>query len=149
MTPDQILRLRASWALVVPVAEAVAARFYERLFTLDPALRPLFAHADPAAQRRKLVQTFAVVVAGLEDLGRLLPAVEALGRRHATYGVTAAHYETVREAFLWTLAQGLGDGFDGATRAAWATAYDLLAAAMQRAAGCPDEPVAVARARSA
>ena len=133
MTPDQISRVRASWALVVPMAEVVAARFYERLFAVDPALRSLFTHTDAASQRRKLVQTLAIVVAGLEDLPRLLPAVEALGRRHAGYGVGESHYVTVGDVLLWTLAQGLGDAFDDATRAAWAAAFGVLAEAMQGA----------------
>jgi len=149
MTPDQIARVRASWTLVVPVADTVAARFYERLFALDPTLRPLFVHTDPASQRRKLVQTLAVVVAAIDDLSRLLPAVEALGRRHTAYGVTDAHYATVGEALLWTLERGLGDTFDDATRGAWAAAYGLLATAMQRAAvpaPCrPEHPRTAAR----
>jgi hemoglobin-like flavoprotein len=134
MTPDQIARVRATWALVVPIAETAAAWFYDRLFTLDPSLRPLFAHGDLVAQRRKLMQTFAVVAAKLDDLPQLLPAVEALGRRHAGYGVRDEHYATVRDALLWTLAQGLGDAFDDEARAAWAAAYALLAETMRRAA---------------
>ena len=133
LTPDQIDRVRASWSLVVPVAETVAARFYQRLFEVDPSLRALFGHTDPASQQRKLVQTLAVVVAGVDDLDRLLPAVEALGRRHAGYGVSASHYDTVGDALVWTLARGLGDAFDADTRAAWTAAYALLAQAMKEA----------------
>lgn len=144
MTRDQIARVRSSWALVVPLAEVVAARFYEQLFTLDPSLRPLFAHTDSAAQRRKFVQTLAIVVAGLDDLPRLLPAIEALGQRHAGYGVTDAHYGTVRAALLWTLERGLGPDFDERTREAWDAAYHLLATVMQRAAarGTPNAETA-------
>lgn len=134
MTQDQIDRVRASWRLVVPVAETVAAQFYERLFALDPALRPLFAHVDPVTQQRKLLQTLAIVVAGVDDFSQLLPAVEALGRRHVGYGVVEAQYATVRQALLWTLERGLGDVFDGDTRCAWAAAYDVLATAMLDAA---------------
>ena len=135
MTPDQIARVRASWTLVVPVAEIVAGRFYEQLFARDPALRSLFAHADLTTQRRKLMQTLAVVVAGIENIDLLLPAVEELGRRHARYGVTDAHYDAVGEALLRTLALALGDRFDRKTREAWSAAYSLLAEAMKRGAG--------------
>lgn len=130
MSPDQIARVRASWTLLAPIAETAASRFYERLFELDPSLAPLFAAADPATQRRKLVQTLAMVVAGIEDFDRLLPAVEALGRRHDAYGVRPEHYATVGEALLWTLRRALGDAFDDATRAAWADAFAALAGAM-------------------
>jgi len=134
MTPDQVNRVRTSWTLVVPVGEIVAAQFYERLFMLDPSLRLLFAHVDLTTQQRKFFQTLAMVVAGVDDFSQLLPAVEALGRRHVGFGVIEAHYATVREALLWALARGLGEGFDDATRAAWAAAYDLLATVMLEAA---------------
>ena len=130
MSPDQIARVRASWTLLAPIAETAASRFYERLFELDPSLAPLFAAADPATQRRKLVQTLAMVVAGIEDFDRLLPAVEALGRRHDAYGVRPEHYATVGEALLWTLHRALGDAFDDATRTAVADAFAALAGAM-------------------
>ena len=140
MTSDRIARVRASWALVVPIAESAAAHFYERLFALDPALRPLFDGADLTAQRRKLMQSLAVVVAGLGDLPRLLPAVEALGRRHVGYGVADAHYDTVGAALVATLASALGDAFDDETRGAWLEAYALLADAMRRGAAAGDGP---------
>lgn len=134
MTPDQVARVRASWALVVPIAETVAARFYEHLFAEQPALRPLFAHADLTTQRRKLAQTLAVVVAGLDDPSRLLPAVEALGRRHVGYGVADDDYAVVGVVLLRTLHEALGEAFDAATRDAWRDAYAQLAGAMRRAA---------------
>ena len=47
-------------------------------------------------------------VKGLDHLEQLVPTVKALGRRHGTFGVTDAHYETVASALLWTLEMGLG-----------------------------------------
>jgi len=73
-------------------------------------------------------------VSGLERLEKLLPAVQALGRRHAGYGVKDEHYATVAAALLWTLEQGLGDGFTPEVREAWTTAYLALAGVMQQAA---------------
>ena len=49
--------------------------------------------------------------------------MQALGRRHAGYGVRPEHYDTVGAALLWTLEQGLGDAFTDDVRAAWAEAY--------------------------
>jgi hemoglobin-like flavoprotein len=146
MTPDQIARVRASWALIVPVAETVAARCYERLFALHPSLRALFARVDLVSQQRKLVQTLGMVVAGIDDLSSLLPALETLGQRHAAYGVTPAHYEALGDALLWAIDRALGDVFDGSTRQAWAAAYDLLATTMVARAGGhgPERPRAPA-----
>jgi hemoglobin-like flavoprotein len=134
MTPRQIELIRASWSAVEPMAYRAATLFYYQLFELDPTLERLFRKADMAKQRKVLMQTLAVVVKNLDRLDTIVPAVEALGRRHAGYGVRAEHYETVGVALLWTLEQGLGEAFDDETRDAWATAYGTLASVMIGAA---------------
>lgn len=100
----------------------------------------MFAHTDMPAQRRNLMQTLTVVVKSIDRLETIIPAVEALGRRHAGYGVEAAHFATVGQALLDTLAIGLGDGFTPEVRVSWAAAYGLLASVMIDAMG--DEAVA-------
>ena len=134
MTPRQQTLIRESWAQVAPIADAAATIFYDRLFELDPSLRRLFSRTDMAGQRRNLIQTLAVVVASIDRLESIVPAVEALGRRHAGYGVEAAHFETVGQALLDSLAVGLGEDFTAEVRDAWATAYGILAGVMQSAA---------------
>lgn len=130
MTPRQIELVRSSFAAVEPIADAAATIFYRRLFDLDPAVRALFTATDMAVQRRNLMQTLTVVVRGLDRLEGLVPAVEALGRRHAGYGVKADDFETVGAALLDTLEEGLGDAFTAETRDAWAAAYGILASVM-------------------
>jgi hemoglobin-like flavoprotein len=134
MTPNQQQLIRDTWAQVTPIADEAARLFYERLFELDPALRRLFARTDMPAQRRNLVQTLTVVVKSIDKLETLVPAVEAMGRRHAGYGVRPRHYATVGQALLDTLALGLGDSFTADARDAWAEAYGLLADIMISAA---------------
>ncbi len=90
-------------------------------------------------QKRKLMQMLAVAVANLQQLDNVLGAVQDLGRRHATYGVTSADYEPVGDALLWTLEQGLGPDFTPPVKEAWGTAYATLAGAMTAAAAAtPD-----------
>ena len=134
MTPKQQGAIRSSWANVVPIADTAAVLFYERLFALDAGLRPMFAHTDMQAQRKILMQTLTVVVKSIDRLDTLVPAVEALGRRHAGYGVRAGDYATVGRALLDTLNTGLGDGFTHEVEAAWTEAYELLAGVMLAAA---------------
>jgi hemoglobin-like flavoprotein len=86
LTPEQKQLVRSTWALVAPIQEEAARLFYGRLFEIDPSTRALFASTDMAEQGRKLMQTIAVAVAGLERLNAILPAVEALGRRHVATG---------------------------------------------------------------
>jgi hemoglobin-like flavoprotein len=134
MTPDQKRLVQESWAQVAPNAGLVASLFYDRLFTLDPSLRFMFAHADMTEQGKKLTQMLTVAVKSLDRLEQLLPAVDALGRRHAGYGVRDEHYETVGCALLDTLALGLGDAFTPTARTAWTEVYAALSGVMQRAA---------------
>lgn len=137
MTPAQKTLVQQSFARVAPISEQAAALFYGRLFELDPQLRSLF-RGDMKEQGRKLMQMLAVAVNGLDRLEELVPAVQALGRRHLGYGVEDGHYETVGEALLWTLQQGLGDAFTADTRQAWAEVYGLLAATMRSAAAAAE-----------
>jgi nitric oxide dioxygenase len=142
MTPRQIQLVRETFAAVEPIADAAATIFYRRLFDLDPDLRALFP-SDLTAQRRNLMQTLTVVVRNLDRLEGILPAVEALGRRHAGYRVRADDYETVGAALLDTLEEGLAEAFTPDVRAAWAAAYGLLASVMTGAAdGVRDADVA-------
>jgi nitric oxide dioxygenase len=133
MTPEEIDAVQRSWRQVLPMADAAARLFYGRLFALNPSLRRMF-RGDIEQQGRKLMETLSYVVDNLGRLPELLPAVQALGRRHAAYGVREEHYTAVEAALLWTLEQGLGESFTPAVRAAWSRAYTLLASAMQQAA---------------
>lgn len=139
MTPTEVGLIKASWTAVEPIADTAAELFYGRLFELDPALQRLFRRTDMAAQRKVLMQTLTVVVKSLDRLDQIVPAVQALGRRHAGYGVRAEHYDTVGAALLWTLEQGLGDGFTPEVRDAWTQAYGTLASVMIDAAAADSQ----------
>ncbi|MCI0535482.1 MAG: globin domain-containing protein [Verrucomicrobiales bacterium] len=133
MTPQQITLVQTTWEQVVPISETAASLFYGRLFELDPELKPLFK-SDIKEQGKKLMQMITLAVSGLNDLNKLVPAVEDLGRRHVRYGVRQKDYETVGAALLWTLEQGLGNTFTREVKDAWATVYAALATTMQKAA---------------
>jgi hemoglobin-like flavoprotein len=133
ITSDDILRVRASFALVVPIKEAAADLFYNRLFEIAPQVRALFPD-DLAEQKRKLMAMIATAVGGLHNLDNLVPAVKALGARHVGYGAKAEHYAVVGEALLWTLERGLGEAFTPEVRQSWTKVYGTLAAVMQAGA---------------
>lgn len=131
MTPQQIALVQHSFAKVRPIATTAAELFYNRLFSLDPGLRPLFKSGDMVRQGQMLMSMIGTAVGGLGNLEKLSPVVRALGARHADYGVQSRHYMVVGAALLWTLEQGLGDEFTPEVREAWAGAYDLLSQVMQ------------------
>jgi hemoglobin-like flavoprotein len=133
MTPSQIDHVKNSFAAVRPISDRAGMLFYERLFALDPSLRPLFK-GDIETQSRQLMQMIAVAVDSLDRLEIIVPAVQALGVRHARYGVIDAHYDTMADALLWTLAHGLGPAYTEEIAEAWVAAYTVLADTMKSAA---------------
>lgn len=133
MTPEQKKLVQQSFAKVLPIKGQAAELFYGRLFELDPSLRVMFT-GDMKRQGEMLMSVLAMAVNGLDRLHAIIPAVEALGRRHLNYGVRGEHYDTVGDALLWTLEMGLGDAFTPETRNAWAACYRMLAGVMQDAA---------------
>lgn len=133
MTPQQISLVQKTWAIAEPLGDTVTTLFYGRLFELDPSLRSLFKK-DMLEQGRSLRAMLSMVTAGLANVDKLLPAMAACGRRHVPYGVVDSQYDTVREALLWTLSEGLREIFTTEVREAWAATYELLAGVMKEAA---------------
>ncbi len=133
MTPEQAVMVKESWAKVMPIADKAAELFYGRLFEMDPALKPLFK-GEMKEQGAKLMKMINTAVNGLDRLEEIVPAVEALGKRHVAYGVADKDYDTVGAALLWTLEQGLGDAFTPEVKESWATVYGVLAGTMKKSA---------------
>lgn len=136
MTPDQVTLVQNSFALVEPIAPQAAAMFYDNLFKTDPSLRNLF-RGDMVEQGGRLMSMIGSAVKMLGQQDKLIPVLQAMGRRHVGYGVTDAHYAPVGTALLLTLEQGLGDAFTPEVHQAWATLYGVISQTMQEAANAP------------
>lgn len=126
--------VQKTWAQVAPISETAAELFYNRLFEVDPSLKPMFSATDLKQQGRMLMQALGLTVKGLDNLPQLVPLLQNLGRRHTRYGVRDEHYDTVGEALLWTLNKGLGKAFTAPVKKAWTEAYVLVASVMKEAA---------------
>jgi hemoglobin-like flavoprotein len=133
LSKKTIAIVQSDWSKAAPIADQAATLFYDRLFALDPSLKVLFK-PDLSDQKVKLMKMIGAAVNGLEDLPALVPVVQNLGKRHVGYGVKSEHYVTVGAALLWTLKQGLGDGFGRENETAWTEVYGLLADTMRHAA---------------
>lgn len=143
MTTEQINLVKQSFAKIEPVTEEAAVLFYVRLFKLEPDLRRLFK-TDIREQGGKLMQMIAFAVEALDRLDEIMPAVRALGARHAGYGVEDQHYESVGAALLWTLDKALDEDFTPEIREAWGAVYNLLAETMKDAGRQSGESSAIA-----
>jgi len=133
LTVRQKTLVQETFASIATIADDAAVLFYQRLFEIDPSLRPMF-RGDMPEQRKKLMQMITAAVKGLDRLDQLVPVVQDLGRRHVRYGVEDRHYDTVGAALLWTLEAGLGKAFTPEVQEAWAAVYGLLANTMKDAA---------------
>ena len=89
---------------------------------------------DLTQQGSKLMSMISAAVGSLTRLETVVPAVQALGRRHAGYGVEHRHYAVVGAALVWTLEQELGTAFTAEVEQAWRTVYGVLSNTMQQAA---------------
>ena len=118
--------LRKIFAKVVPQADGVSRYFYALLFERHPELESLFAGADMKAQRDKLMQALAFLVANVDDSESLQHTLHALGARHVGYGVTHAYYPAFGECLLHTLKQSAGSAWTPDVAEAWADAIDTV-----------------------
>lgn len=133
VTQEEIKLVQESWEKVKPIADTAASLFYAKLFELDPEAKALFT-GDMGEQGAKLMNMITVAVDSLNDLGSIVDALKASGRRHVDWGVKDSQYDTVGAAFLDTLEKGLGDDFTPEVKAAWTNVYGVLASTMIGAA---------------
>lgn len=134
-------RVGGSFARIGPRVDALAVRFYDRLFADVPALRDLFP-ADLRAQRARLATALRVVVEHLHAPDRLEPMLEELGRKHASYGVQEEHFDAFGRALIASIAELEGPAWTPEDEQAWAEVYAQIAAAMRR--GLADAAVGAA-----
>jgi hemoglobin-like flavoprotein len=130
MTPHQQNLIKESFGMVAPIAHEAAAIFYARLFELDPSAENLFVHTSMDDRYRTLMQTMTIVVKSIDNLDPIVPAIQALGARHGSYGVKANHFETAGQALIDTLGMCLGDAFTAECREAWIEAFGILSSMM-------------------
>jgi len=122
-------RLAASLAVMTSAGDDLARKFYDRLFAGRPELRPMFP-ADMANQRAKLLHTLEWVVGHLDQPEQVLPALTALGRKHADFGTLPAHYPIVTDTLVQAMADTAGMAWDRELEADWRTAIRLLSERM-------------------
>jgi hemoglobin-like flavoprotein len=99
--------------------------FYDRLFKRSPETKQYFTGIDMIDQKRKVFAALALIAKSCDDLPKLVPHLQRLGRIHAGYGIPANLYPAVGEALVYALQ--LSDPHDVS---AWTNAYDVVATVM-------------------
>ena len=132
MTPERIARLKSSHAQVSAEPRALAARFYQELFTAAPALRPLFP-ADMTSLQGHFEAALALVIRNLEDMSALQESLRDLGAQHVHWGAKPQDYFVVRDAIVRAIKAGSAS-WDDALEADWRQAITAIAVPMLQGA---------------
>ena len=129
--------MRANFAKAAAAGDEAPLYFYSHLFLSHPETRALFP-VSMAHQRDRLFQALGQVVEYVDDLDRLVPILQGLGRDHRKFGTVAEHYPAVGASLLATL-KHFDDDWDDALAADWTAAYGLVAQVMIEAADAAAE----------
>ncbi len=122
--------LEESFAALAPQGEALAARFYERLFAEYPEVTPLFEGISVKGQEKKLLASLVLLVQNLRNPDVLKDYLTALGARHVHYGVVAEHYPVVAENLLAVMAEFAGKLWTPEVEKAWSNTLNTVATIM-------------------
>ena len=125
--------LRESWSTVRQAGDKVPQYFYSHLFVSHPELRAMFP-IQMSGQRDKLVTALGAVVSNVEEIDKVIPLLEQLGRDHRRFAVITEHYTAVGASLLATLKKFLGPAWTPDLADTWAQAYGLVAKVMVAAA---------------
>lgn len=130
--------LETSFAKIKEREIEFSASFYNKLFTVHPELKPLFANVELTAQEEKLMASLAIIIENLRNPNQLTLALKSLGAYHHEVGTIPEHYPFVGQALLETFAEYIGDEWTKETEQAWLDAYNLISQIMLEGAKNPD-----------
>jgi methyl-accepting chemotaxis protein len=122
--------LKSSLEAVAPQADELTRRFYQRLFSRDPAVQLLFQGVDLPEQRRKLAQSLTVIVRSLNKPEGLEKYLHELGARHVGYGAREEHYPLVASVLLEVMGELAGPLWTVDVAQAWHDALGVVARLM-------------------
>jgi len=108
--------------------------FYARLFERMPHLKPLF-RATVTEQSEKLMASLETVVQNFENPDVNMSMLAELGKRHASYGVKAEHYEPMIGLLVDSMRTLLHPDVDERHLDEWRMALRLISDQMIAAAG--------------
>ena len=118
----------------------LAADFYERALAAEPELARMFT-TDWEVQQVRFATELDAIVRLIRSHDEFVAAGRALGARHRSYGVVAAHYRLMGDALMGALADAMGPDWNNEVEEAWRLAYNLTAETMMSGARAPVSPL--------
>ena len=132
MDKADIQLLQRTFKKIEPIAQETGELFYGRLFQVDPTLRPLFK-GDLKTQAKMLMTAIGLTIQSLDQPGKVMPELQAIGLRHTGYGAMPADFDKFGGALVWAFQQSLGDDWTDDVQAAWIAAFSFIRTSMKQA----------------
>ncbi|XP_038047470.1 uncharacterized protein LOC119721462 [Patiria miniata] len=146
ISPKDKQLVQNSWKFVQKDLVNLGAVMFVRLLEKNPSVQNLFSfgklnlppeklkqNPDLRAHGKGVMETIGTAVAGLDDLGRIVPILEEVGARHKIYGARPEHFPAVVEALMYSLKQGLSPNvFTSETQEAWRNILKVVDVTMSR-----------------
>lgn len=129
LNPKTIEIVKTTAPILEQHGEALTRHFYQRMFSHNPEVAPLFNPANQAAgsQQKALAAAICAYAANIDNLEVLGGAVELIAQKHASLRILPEHYPIVGANLLGSIREVLGEGATEEVIAAWAEAYGFLA----------------------
>lgn len=127
-----IMQVEQNFAVLMEFSDALAERFYQRLFSEYPEIMPLFKSVTIEGQHKKLLASMVLLIQHLRDTEMIEDYLQGLGSRHQQYGVEASHYEVFIENWLSVIAEFSDQTWDEQLQQAWRNILEYVAELMQR-----------------
>ncbi|KXF80216.1 NO-inducible flavohemoprotein [Enterovibrio coralii] len=119
--------VKSTAPLLAATGPKLTAHFYDRMFSRHPELKDIFNMSNQftGAQREALFNAVHGYAANIDNLEALLPVVEKIAQKHASFAITPEMYAIVGENLLATIDEMFSPGQE--VLDAWAEAYGVLA----------------------
>ena len=107
----------------------ITKTFYKNMFEKNPEIKPFFnmAKQESGAQPKALAMTVLAAAENIEDLGKLMPAVEKIAKVHCDCMVVPEQYPIIGKHLLEAIKEVLGDAATDEILDAWGKAYGVIA----------------------
>ncbi|WP_313800182.1 globin domain-containing protein [Cytobacillus sp.] len=112
MDPKKLEIVKSTLPFLKEHGETITRHFYQRLFKNHPELLNVFnqTHQRTGHQPKALADAVYAAAANIEDMSKIMPALERIGEKHRSLQIKPEQYPIVGENLLGAIKEILGDG---------------------------------------
>ncbi len=143
LAEHDITLVEHNFATLMGFSDALAERFYQRLFAEYPETTTLFKSVTIEGQHKKLLASMVMLIKHLRDSAIIEDYLQGLGVRHQQYGVEASHYEMFIENWLSVISEFSEQEWNEPLQQAWRNILEYVAELMQTPVTQVTDPEAV------